>query len=149
MLPSAVEVDVQPSCESACLSGRWSSALLILLHSFRIKELAWACSSAGRAPALQAGGRRFDPGHVHQIFPELLALKASLYDTPCDAPWESAALGQSLERLPACNLTSSPWLLGSLNNSQIPIDGAMEHFQRLLVCTAIVSRNRLLDAVKL
>ena len=27
----------------------------------------WACSSAGRAPALQAGGRRFDPGHVHQL----------------------------------------------------------------------------------
>src|SRR6267143_6247582 len=26
-----------------------------------------ACSSAGRAPALQAGGHRFDPGHVHQI----------------------------------------------------------------------------------
>src|ERR1700682_4438188 len=28
----------------------------------------WACSSAGRAPALQAGGHRFDPGHVHHIF---------------------------------------------------------------------------------
>ena len=24
------------------------------------------CSSAGRAPALQAGGRRFDPDHLHQ-----------------------------------------------------------------------------------
>lgn len=23
------------------------------------------CSSAGRAPALQAGGRRFEPGHLH------------------------------------------------------------------------------------
>ncbi len=31
------------------------------------KHRKWACSSAGRAPALQAGGRRFDPGHVHQI----------------------------------------------------------------------------------
>src|SRR4029077_8077439 len=28
----------------------------------------WACSSAGRAPALQAGGRRFEPCHVHQLF---------------------------------------------------------------------------------
>jgi len=27
----------------------------------------WACSSAGRAPALQAGGHRFDPGHVHHF----------------------------------------------------------------------------------
>jgi hypothetical protein len=27
----------------------------------------WGCSSAGRAPALQAGGHRFDPGQLHQI----------------------------------------------------------------------------------
>jgi hypothetical protein len=26
----------------------------------------WGCSSAGRAPALQAGGQRFDPAHLHQ-----------------------------------------------------------------------------------
>jgi hypothetical protein len=36
-------------------------------ESIRIMQLRWACSSAGRAPALQAGGRRFDPGHVHQL----------------------------------------------------------------------------------
>ena len=35
-------------------------------ESIRIMQLRWACSSAGRASALQAGGRRFDPGHVHQ-----------------------------------------------------------------------------------
>ena len=28
--------------------------------------LLWGCSSAGRAPALQAGGHRFDPGQLHQ-----------------------------------------------------------------------------------
>jgi hypothetical protein len=34
----------------------------------RLIELQkWACSSAGRAPALQAGGRRFEPAHVHQL----------------------------------------------------------------------------------
>jgi hypothetical protein len=27
----------------------------------------WGCSSAGRAPALQAGGHRFDPVHLHQF----------------------------------------------------------------------------------
>jgi hypothetical protein len=27
----------------------------------------WGISSAGRAPALQAGGRRFDPVILHQI----------------------------------------------------------------------------------
>ena len=28
----------------------------------------WGCSSAGRAPALQAGGQEFDPPHLHQLF---------------------------------------------------------------------------------
>ena len=30
-------------------------------------KLLWGCSSVGRAPALQAGGHRFDPVHLHQI----------------------------------------------------------------------------------
>ena len=29
-------------------------------------SLYWGYSSVGRAPALQAGGRRFDPGYLHQ-----------------------------------------------------------------------------------
>ena len=28
--------------------------------------IIWGCSSAGRAPALQAGGQRFEPAHLHQ-----------------------------------------------------------------------------------
>ena len=40
------------------------------MKSFRkcpkIRVPLLACSSAGRAPALQAGGRRFEPCHVHQ-----------------------------------------------------------------------------------
>lgn len=28
----------------------------------------WGISSAGRAPALQAGGRRFDPVILHQLY---------------------------------------------------------------------------------
>ena len=28
-------------------------------------ETAWGCSSVGRAPALQAGGHRFEPVHLH------------------------------------------------------------------------------------
>ena len=27
----------------------------------------WGCSSAGRAPGLQPGGHRFDPGQLHQF----------------------------------------------------------------------------------
>ena len=30
-----------------------------------IREPLWGVSSAGRAPALQAGGHRFDPGTLH------------------------------------------------------------------------------------
>ena len=29
-------------------------------------RMIWGCSSAGRAPALQAGGHRFEPVHLHQ-----------------------------------------------------------------------------------
>ena len=30
------------------------------------KNYPWGCSSAGRAPALQAGGQEFDSPHLHQ-----------------------------------------------------------------------------------
>ena len=36
----------------------------------------WGCSSAGRAPALQAGGQGFDSLHLHQ--PAVLAAKPGL-----------------------------------------------------------------------
>ena len=32
----------------------------------KVIETEWGFSSAGRAPALQAGGRRFDPVNLHQ-----------------------------------------------------------------------------------
>ena len=37
----------------------------------------WGCSSAGRAPALQAGGQEFDPPHLHQTFLRLERLRGS------------------------------------------------------------------------
>ena len=33
---------------------------------WRLGKSTWGISSAGRAPALQAGGRRFDPVILHQ-----------------------------------------------------------------------------------
>ena len=33
----------------------------------RRMDKIWGFSSAGRAPALQAGGQRFDPANLHQI----------------------------------------------------------------------------------
>ena len=38
---------------------------LILVNNEVSTEI-WGCSSAGRAPALQAGGQEFDPPHLHQ-----------------------------------------------------------------------------------
>ena len=37
------------------------------LFNFEDAAKLWGCSSAGRAPALQAGGQEFDPPHLHQI----------------------------------------------------------------------------------
>ena len=38
---------------------------LILVNNEVSTEI-WGCSSAGRAPALQAGGQEFDSPHLHQ-----------------------------------------------------------------------------------
>ena len=38
---------------------------LILVNN-EVSTKIWGCSSAGRAPALQAGGQEFDPPHLHQ-----------------------------------------------------------------------------------
>ena len=38
-----------------------------VIGSIPIRPMLWGCSSAGRAPALQAGGHRFDPVHLHQL----------------------------------------------------------------------------------
>jgi hypothetical protein len=42
--------------------GRGLTAEHIATH-----RLKWGCSSAGRAPALQAGCRRFDPVQLHHM----------------------------------------------------------------------------------
>ena len=50
--------------------GRTTNALGRTVANALESKLAypWACSSAGRAPALQAGGRGFESPHVHQAF---------------------------------------------------------------------------------
>ena len=50
-------------------------------HTYRMfkqNEVSWGISSAGRAPALQAGGRRFDPVILHQIDGSLAQLVRAL-----------------------------------------------------------------------
>ena len=43
----------------------YTSSLFTVTSYFKI----WGFSSAGRAPALQAGGQRFDPANLHQYGP--------------------------------------------------------------------------------
>ena len=44
-----------------------------------IKNNLWGCSSVGRAPALQAGGHRFEPVRLHQLFGLVLTNVATMY----------------------------------------------------------------------
>jgi hypothetical protein len=36
-------------------------------RSSAVPQFGGGCSSAGRAPGLQPGGHRFDPGQLHQL----------------------------------------------------------------------------------
>jgi hypothetical protein len=73
----------------------------------------WACSSVGRAPALQAGGRRIVPGRVHQFnllrglhmidakrFPTLAAVLAEAADPSLKPPkkWAKKMLKEIKEK---------------------------------------------------
>ncbi len=46
----------------------------------RNRALIWACSSAGRAPALQAGGKGFESPQVHQEFIPGLFFRSCAFD---------------------------------------------------------------------
>ena len=39
----------------------------LFIKGYQTTLSLWGCSSIGRAPALQAGGRRFDPVQLHHI----------------------------------------------------------------------------------
>ena len=57
------------------------------------KNLLWGVSSAGRAPALQAGGHRFDPGTLHHKKLTEVPMKVEtslsfLKEEFKDAPWK-------------------------------------------------------------
>ncbi len=47
--------------------GGHAERRLAVVGAFAKLKSQWACSSVGRAPRSQRGGRRFEPGHVHQV----------------------------------------------------------------------------------
>ena len=63
----------------------------------------WGCSSAGRAPALQAGGQRFDPAQLHHLV-VLRAVARQLIDDKRH-PFEKSKFCENLLVL-ACSYTS-------------------------------------------
>ena len=46
--------------------AEWSDPLRRLEKTGETTTTLWGCSSAGRAPALQAGGQGFESHHLHQ-----------------------------------------------------------------------------------
>ena len=46
-------------------SGRPEDSRCLIFEVLSTSKSVRGCSSAGRAPALQAGGHRFDPVHLH------------------------------------------------------------------------------------
>jgi hypothetical protein len=51
-------------------SEKWevrSETRSLTSHIQHLTTQLWGCSSAGRAPALQAGGQRFEPAHLHHL----------------------------------------------------------------------------------
>jgi hypothetical protein len=59
-------LDAALACASRRLSRLLTQPLPLLSIFERLRRSKnWGCSSVGRAPALQAGGHRFDPVHLH------------------------------------------------------------------------------------
>ena len=42
--------------------------LILRVLEAEILKTLWGCSSAGRAPALHAGGQEFEPPHLHHAY---------------------------------------------------------------------------------
>ena len=92
--------------------GKKSKSLLVAekKHEKFLKKMMGGCSSLGRAPALQAGGSRFDPDHLHQTVRvvksvntrDLKSLDNSLASSSLATNTKNAVVAQSVEHL-ICN----------------------------------------------
>ncbi|CAN0561246.1 unnamed protein product, partial [Ectocarpus sp. 12 AP-2014] len=68
-VPSSLEINASLLVCVICLSWLTPPAACLFLTELAASMVQWAGSSvAGRAPALQAGGHRFDPDRLHQSF---------------------------------------------------------------------------------
>ena len=65
--PLAQASDVESSGDGNPVSAL-SVGLSFKFEVLSALRLAWGFSSAGRAPALQAGGHRFDPDKLHHLW---------------------------------------------------------------------------------
>src|ERR1700731_3957449 len=62
---SVVQLYPGPPSYRSLVTRRWSLAFCER-RTAKDERQGWGCSSAGRAPGLQPGGHRFDPGQLHQ-----------------------------------------------------------------------------------
>src|SRR5208283_4145234 len=65
---SVVQLYPGPPSYRSLVARRWSLAFCER-RTAKDERQGWGCSSAGRAPGLQPGGHRFDPGQLHQPIP--------------------------------------------------------------------------------
>ena len=69
---------------------------------FELRSKPWGCSSVGRAPALQAGGRRFDPDHLHHRGNAVASSAAAVAQQPREHPTERCGAAFMSKRGSGC-----------------------------------------------
>jgi hypothetical protein len=87
------------------------------------------CSSAGRAPALQAGGHRFDPVHLHQSFGRVGSVDDVLEDRVASRSHPQWMEGRQVTR------SSGELICCSLTIQKKSIDTCDEHVSIVIVST--------------
>jgi hypothetical protein len=94
------EVTSRGPARSAC-GGRHAGRVSNETAHGRVRTVCRGCSSVGRAPALHAGGHRFESGHLHQHFVNRIGQEVREISSrePSLVPWwgrAEASFGSSM-----------------------------------------------------
>ena len=68
---------------------------MVRFHSGPPKNIIWGLSSAGRAPALHAGGQRFDPARLHHNLYYYFLINGGLAQLGEHLPYKQGVTGSS------------------------------------------------------
>ena len=104
-----------------------TSANLFPVHSYFLLQIR-GFSSAGRAPALQAGGQRFDPANLHQEIDWNILKQEEMNGLRCFIE----SLNQECESVPEWD-SDAPWKLNIVIMMQLWEGNSKEHFSQVFV----------------